>query len=500
MSEKLKIVVVGGGTAGWMSAAALASIATDTVCDVVLVESDDIATVGVGEATIPSIQAFNDRLGLIELDMMQKTGATFKLGIEFIDWREKGSSYIHPFGAFGEPVAGTDFHQQWLRNWQAGKAGPLESYSFAVQAARQQKFDFPATDPSAIDASFTYAYHLDAGLYAQYLRKFAEEKGVKRIEGKVVSVECDSSTGNITHLYLESGETISGDYFLDCSGFRSLLMGEALGVEFEPWDRWLMCDRAVTVASERTEFFPPYTQSRAKSAGWQWRIPLQHRTGNGYVYSGSHISDDEATQSLLAGLDGKPTADPRIIKFKAGRRVKSWHKNCIALGLAGGFLEPLESTSIYLIQVAIFQFIKLMPGKVADLALEKEFNRLVDVEYERIRDFLILHYWLTYRDDSDFWRQCKNMDVPDSLRQKVELFKRRGYIDQYRFGLFSPPSWLSVLMGQGPMPEAVEPLSYVVPQRRVDESLRKVEEDISSKIRQKTSHQEFIENFCPTNL
>ncbi len=500
MSEKLKIVIVGGGTAGWMSAAALTCIATDKVCEVVLVESDEIATVGVGEATIPAIQEFNDRLGLIEADMMRKTGATFKLGIEFVDWYKTGASYIHPFGTFGEKIAGTDFHQQWLRNWQKGTAKPLENYSFAVQMARQQKFDFPATDSSAIDSSFAYAYHLDATLYAKYLRQFAEQKGAKRVEGKITSVERDNSTGNIKQLHLVSGEKISGDFFLDCSGFRSLLLGDALGVEFESWEQWLMCDRAVAVPSERNEFYPPYTQAKAQSAGWQWRIPLQHRTGNGYVFSSAHMSDDEATHSLLENLDGRPAAEPRTINFKAGRRLKSWHKNCLGVGLSSGFLEPLESTSIYLIQVAIFHLIKMMPNKVGNEALEKEFNRLVDVEYERIRDFLIMHYWLTGRDDSDFWRQCRDMEVPSSLQQKVELFRRRGYIDQYRFGLFSPPSWLSVLMGQGVPPDFVEPLSHVVPQQRVDDELINIYENIASKLASKGKHEDFVSHYCAANL
>lgn len=500
MSEIIKIIVVGGGTAGWMSAAALASVVTGKVCEVILVESDEIATVGVGEATIPAIQEFNDKLGLVESDMMEKTGATFKLGIEFIDWRKKGSTYIHPFGAFGEKIAGTDFHQQWVRSLQNGKAKPLEAYSFAIQAARQQKFEFPATDPSAIESSFAYAYHLDAGLYARYLREYSEGKGVRRIEGKIISVELDKNTGDISQLHLASGEVVSGDYFIDCSGFRSLLMGDALGIEFESWDKWLMCDRAVTVPSERTDFFPPYTQSQAKEAGWQWRIPLQHRTGNGYVYSSAHIDDDKAAQTLLTSLDGKATSEPRMIKFKAGRRIKSWHKNCVALGLSSGFLEPLESTSIYLIQIAIFNFLKLLPGKTPDVALENEFNRRVDLEYDRIRDFLIMHYKLTQREDSDFWRQCKNMTVPDSLSERLELFGSRGFVDQYKFGLFSPPSWLSVFMGQGPVPEAVEPLAFIVPQERVDKTMNDLELDISKKVSEMTGHEQFVKNYCPTKI
>ncbi len=500
MSEKIKIVVLGGGTAGWMSAAALAGVATDKVCEVVLIESEEIGTVGVGEATIPAIKEFNDKLGIPEPEMMQKTRATFKLGIEFVGWGERGTSYIHPFGTFGKTIAGTDFHQQWLRLAKAHQIPPLEAFSFAVNACRAGKFGFPAEDKTAVNASYSYAYHFDAGLYARYLRHFAEQKGVKRREGKVVQVQTSPDNGHIQSLLLASGEKVSGDYFIDCSGFRSLLLGETLGVAFESWKQWLACDRAVAVASERGTFFPPYTRATAKRAGWQWRIPLQHRTGNGYVYSSNIINDDEAAASLLAGLDERVVTEPRTFRFEAGKRACTWYGNCIAVGLSGGFLEPLESTSIYLIQVAIINLLKLMPGKVADPRVVREFNRLIDLEYERVRDFLILHYHLNPRDDSALWQYCQHMAVPDSLREKIALFKKRGYIEQYRHGLFAPPSWLSVYMGQGLIPENVEPLAGLVGEAKVRGLFSDLKASINRKVAQMQGHEAFIAGYCPAGV
>lgn len=497
MSERLKIVVVGGGTAGWMSAAALAGIATEKVCDVTLVESDEIATVGVGEATVPAIKQFNHRLGLSEPEMMRQTGASFKLGIEFVNWGKLGSSYIHPFGTFGDAKSGVDFHQLWARCWKKGDAKPLDLYSFAIQLAKNNKFAFPDEKSTSLDTTFTYAYHLDAGKYAHFLRKFSEAKGVKRKEGKIVGVDLEPQSGNIEKLRLQSGEIIKGDLFVDCSGFRSMLMGKALGVEFESWKDWLLCDRAVTLPTEKTDVIQPFTRSTAKSVGWQWRIPLQHRTGNGYVFSSDHITDDHAIDVLLDGIEGKPTAEPRFLSFEAGRRVKSWHKNCVAVGLSGGFLEPLESTSIYLIQVAIFNLLNLMPNKIPDKALEKEFNNRMSQEYDRVRDFLILHYKLTEREDSAFWRYCKHMKVPHDVERKIKLFKKRGFIEQYRYGLFSPPSWLSVLIGQGGVPLLTEPMAGIISDEDALKHLNKIEEEILCEIPKIENHSDFLQNYCP---
>lgn len=496
MPEKLKIIIVGGGTAGWMCAAALARLATNKVCDIYLVESDDIATVGVGEATVPTMKQFNERLGLSEAEMMKETGATFKLGIEFVDWGRCGSSYIHPFGTFGYAKSGIDFHQLWTRYWHRGSAKPLQCYSFAVQLARNYKFEFPAEDLSLINSTFSYAYHLDAGRYAKYLRHFAECNGVTRKEGKITGVDINSKSGNIETLKLQSGEVIAGDFFIDCSGFRSLLMGKSLGVSFKSWKKWLPCNRAVTIATEKSKSFPPFTQARAKKVGWQWRIPLQHRTGNGYVFSDAHISDDCALQELFSGINGEPITEPRFLSFEAGIREKSWYKNCVSIGLSGGFLEPLESTSIYLIQVAIFNLINLMPDKKSDNYLAEEFNRRMTIEYERVRDFLILHYKLTNREDSEFWRYCKNMEVPYTVVQKINSFKKRGFIEQYRYGLFSPPSWLSVLEGQSGVPVSVEPLSEVVPDEEIEEYLASIERSIKENIPNIKDHNDFIKMYC----
>ncbi|MDO3384416.1 tryptophan 7-halogenase [Gilvimarinus sp. SDUM040013] len=496
MSEKIKIVIVGGGTAGWMTAAALSSIATDKVCEVTLVESDQIATVGVGEATIPAIKEFNDRLGIIESEMMQKTAATFKLGIEFVDWSRLGSSYIHPFGTYGETYKGVDFHQLWQRDQAAGGQLPLERYSYAIQAARANRFEFPATADS-VSSTYSYAYHFDAGLYANFLKEFAVARKATRVEGKVIKIN-RAENGNVSSIELENGKELAGDYFIDCSGFRSLLLGEELGVEFESWKKWLACDRALAVQSEGIDDIPPYTRATAKSAGWQWRIPLQHRVGNGLVYAGDFISDAKATDEIMQSVES-PLSDLKQIKFEAGRRRASWVKNCIGIGLSSGFLEPLESTSIYLIQVAIVNFLKLLHGKVADKSVVREFNRLVDLEYDRVRDFLILHYKLTERSDSEFWQYCRNMEVPDSLQEKIELYTKRGYIDQYRYGLFSPSSWLAVLSGQGGVPKCAEPMAEKINLSEAQAKMRELQSSIEGKVAQMSSHHHFLHGYCPYN-
>jgi len=500
MSEQLKIVIVGGGTAGWMTAAALMGVATEKVCQLVLIESDQLGTVGVGEATLPQMKDFNDYIGINEADMMQKTNATFKLGIEFVNWGYKGSSYIHPFGKFGEPISGVDFHQMWSRVKGLDGIEPIEAYSFAVQACRHNRFDFPVDDQTEINSTYAYAYHFDAGLYAQYLRKFSEEKGLTRIEGKIHNVNQDPDTGNIKSVVLESGEEINGDYFIDCSGFRSLLLAQTLKASFDDWSPWLLCDRAMAVQSECSALFPPYTQATAKSAGWQWRIPLQNRTGNGYVYSSQFISDDEVSQSLLSDLDSPALKAPMMLKFKAGRYKDSWQKNCIAIGLSSGFLEPLESTSIYLIQVAIVNLLKLFPNKIPNQTLINEFNRLIDVEYETVRDFLILHYHLNSRDDSELWHYCRNMQVPESLKQKMELFKHRGYVDTYKYGLFAPPSWISVFLGQGLEQQASDPYAYNTSQEYTENKLRELSASIKKRVELMPKHSEFVSDYCKSKM
>ena len=496
MNKPLDIVIVGGGTAGWMAASALVGALKPGIVAVRLVESDEIATVGVGEATLPQMKEFNDYVGIIEPDMMRATNGTFKLGIEFRDWGFKGSSYVHPFGAHGKSMHGAAFHHHWLRTRQAGHDVDIEKSSYAIVAARGNRFEFPAEDASAINATYAYAYHFDASLYARYLRGFAEARGLRRIEGRIVDVTRDGLSGDIASVTLASGEVVAGDFFIDCSGFRSLLMGQTLGVGFEEWGQWLPCDRALAVPCARSEDFSPYTRSTAREAGWQWRIPLQHRTGNGYVYSSNFIGDDEAASVLMANLDGEALGEPRPIRFKSGRRTTSWQNNCIGVGLASGFLEPLESTSIYLIQIAITNLIRLFPDRQIEPRLRDEFNRLVDVEYERVRDFLILHYHLNARTDAEIWRHCREMEVPDSLKARMEMFAHRGHIDAYKDGLFAPPSWLSVYLGQGLAPNAYDRLADNL---TLDDTLQRIERDqaaIARRVEAMPQHADFVADYC----
>ena len=497
MTKPLDVVVVGGGTAGWMTAAALAGVLKPETCRVRLIESDEIGIVGVGEATLPQMKEFNDAIGVIEPDMMAKSNATFKLGIEFRDWGFRGSSYVHPFGKHGQPMGGVGFHHQWLRALQNGHAYDIETFSYAIAASRANRFEFPANDLNAINSTYGYAYHFDAHLYSKYLRGFAEARGARRTEGKVVDVALHPERGDIVSLTLESGEVVAGDLFIDCSGFRALLIGKALETPFEDWTQWLPCDRAWAVPCDRSDDFTPYTRSTAREAGWQWRIPLQHRTGNGYVFSSAFIGEDEAAATLMANLDGKAQADPRLLRFQAGRRTRSWHRNCIAIGLASGFLEPLESTSIYLVQIAIMNLLKLFPRHPIDPALAGEFNRLVDGEYDRVRDFLILHYHANTRDDAELWRYCRDMAVPDSLAEKLEMFRHRGHIEAYKDGLFAPPSWLSVYLGQGVRPKAYERLADNLSLDDLLSRLESLKTRIADRVALMPSHADFVRDYCP---
>ena len=508
MNAPLNVVIVGGGTSGWMCGAALAHIMKvgrdGAMATVRLIESSDIGIVGVGEATLPHIKDFNDLLGINEAEFMRETRATFKLGIEFVDWGKIGNSYIHPFGAFGQPLSGTEFHHVWTRGRQLGVTAPLDDYSYAIVAARQQKFDFPSEDIASIKSTYSYAYHFDAGLYAPFLRRFAEARGLRRTDGKIVDVRVDAASGNIAAVVLDSGEVVTGDLFIDCSGFRSLLTGAALNVGWQDWAQWLPCDRAMAVPCEAVpssgtdEDFSltPYTRSTALEAGWQWRIPLQHRTGNGYVYSSAFISDEDAARRLVGNLDGKALADPRPLRFRAGRREKSWTKNCIAMGLASGFLEPLESTSIYLAQIAVTNLLQLWPQKAIDPHLRDEFNRLVDNEYDRVRDFLILHYHANSRDDGELWAYTRNMPVPDSLTAKIEQFKRRGHIVRYKDGLFSPASWLAVFTGQDVLPAGYDRLVDNFDDSTVVDKLGEMKNRINSGVDLMQSHAAFIHDYC----
>ncbi len=500
--EPLKIVIVGGGTAGWMTAIALADATTDRICTITLIESEEIGSVGVGEATIPHIREFNNRIGINEADMMKFTQATFKLGIEFVDWGVKGSSYVHPFGTHGESIQGIEFHQLWGRVRGRDAIADIGAYSYAIESCRQNKFEFPVDDPNYINSTYSYAYHLDASLYARYLQAQAQQLGVVRVEGRILTVEKHPDTGNITAVKLASGQRVAGDFFVDCSGFKSLLLSQELHQEFEDWSQWLLCDRAWAMPSERLTALPPYTRSTAAGAGWQWRIPLQHRTGNGYVFSSQFTGEHDALEALTRAVtaEGKPLADGKLLKFKAGRYKNTWVKNCIAIGLASGFLEPLESTSIYLIQIAIQNLLKFFPSKNPDEKAIDEYNRIIDNEYARIRDFLILHYKLNDGSKGAFWEYCKNMAVPDSLAEKMELFRRRGFIEGYKYGLFSLPSWVSVFIGQKFYQQGYDPLSLGLSEQELVSKLQEVSSKISNKLSDVPSHQEFIGNFCAAKV
>jgi len=491
-----KIVIVGGGTAGWMTAAACAKLLKSSYCEIELVESEQIATIGVGEATIPQMQLFNKVLDLNEDDFIRKTQATFKLGIEFVNWKKVGESYIHPFGGFGINMEGVEFHHFWLKMYQQGLAKDIEDYSIAAAAAKQGRFMRPVNLPNSPLSDIHYAFHFDASLYAQYLRTFSEERGVRRIEGRVVEVLQRPSDGFIESIMLEGGAKVSGDLFIDCTGFKGLLIEETLKTGYEDWSHWLPCDRAIAVPSANTQDPIPYTRSTAHSAGWQWRIPLQHRVGNGHVFSSRFMSDDEATALLLKNLDGEPLADPRTIKFKGGKRKKYWNKNVVAIGLSSGFVEPLESTAIHLIQSTIARLFSLFPTKDFHQDEIDRFNRLSDLEIERVRDFIILHYVATERDDSDFWRYIRGIDIPEYLQNKIRMYQRTGRIYREDEELFNETSWLAVFHGQGVMAKDYHPivdtLSDEDVKRRVDSVLAVINRSCEEMPLQKI----FIDKYC----
>ncbi len=484
------IVIVGGGSAGWMAAAAL-SKALATGCTITLLESEEIGTVGVGEATIPPIRLFNQIVGIDEAEFLRATQGTFKLGIEFVNWAKQGHRYFHPFGPHGVQFDMVPQHQFWLAA-RHDKAMPgLDEHSMAWAMARRGRFSPPGTDPRDIRATFDYAYHFDAGLYARFLRTVCEARGVVRHEGRIVGADLREGDGFVKQVRMQDGRVFEGDLFIDCSGFRGLLIEEALHTGYEDWRHWLPCDRACAMPSARVADPTPYTRSTAHTAGWQWRIPLQHRTGNGHVYCSEFTSDDEAGSVLRANVDGEALAEPRVLRFVTGRRKKFWNRNVVAMGLASGFMEPLESTSLHLVQSAVSRLLALFPDRDFDPLVIDEYNRIGIQEYERVRDFLILHYKLTERDDSPFWRHCAAMPIPDTLTYKIEHFKRFGRLVTDGSDLFGPASWLAVHIGQQNWPERHDPLLDL---RGVDGAavLRRLREAMAGAAEAMPTHAAFI--------
>lgn len=485
-------VIMGGGTAGWMAAAAIGKVFRNSPMKITIVESSAIGTVGVGEATIPEITNFNRILGIDEREFLKFTKGTFKLGIEFSDWMGDGGSYIHPFGRYGTTIGSAPFYHYWQKLNNLGAAAPLPEYSFCIQMCKQNKFARPVNIPNSPLSEIDYAYHFDAGLYAQFLKKYSEACGVVHVDAKVVGVKKNPENGYIQSLMLEQGGQIDGDFFIDCTGFRGLLIDEALHSGYEDWSHYLPCDSAMAVATPALAELPPYTRATARESGWQWRIPLQHRTGNGYVYSSRFISDEQARTTLLANLQGEPFNEPRIIRFKTGIRRYPWKKNCVALGLSSGFLEPLESTSIHLVHEALANFLGLFPSKVVEPELVKKYNQLQQRNFTTVRDLLIFHYWANKRSGSEFWEYCRNMDIPDRLRNKVELYKSTGRLFREDNELFSDVSWISVLLGQGVTTSTYSPIADTMSTAELKQRMEEVRQVIHSASRPLPSHKEYI--------
>ncbi|WP_031235710.1 tryptophan halogenase family protein [Asticcacaulis sp. AC402] len=486
------ICIVGGGTAGWMAASALAHEFKRLPIAITLVESEEIGTVGVGEATLPHIRNFNTALNIDEVTFMKATEATFKLGIEFCNWGRIGDRYIHPFGDYGEKIDGIPFYQHWLRLQKSGLASRLDDYAFPTSIAEANRFRHPSTDATRIESTYGYAYQFDATRYAAFLRQFAEARGVVRRQGKVVDTRLDAETGHVASLTLDSGEVVAADLYVDCSGFRGLLIEQALKTGYEDWSQWLPCNRALAVPCESRGTLTPYTRATALEAGWQWRIPLQHRTGNGYVYCSSFISDEDASRRLLGNLDAPALADPRQLYFTTGRRKKLWNHNVVAIGLAAGFLEPLESTSIHLIQEGISELLHIFPDKRFLQSDIDEYNRRMGVNFERVRDFLLLHYAATQRDDTEMWRHFRNLKLPDSLDEKIQIWLTRGQLIRYEFGVFLPPSWVAVMLGQNLLPRHYDPRVDRMPHDRLVQSAEGLRRRVNAAASATPDHKDYI--------
>ena len=490
-----KVVIVGGGTAGWMAAAALAKI-MGALPDfsIELVESEAIGTVGVGEATIPQINLFNAMLGLDEMEFMRETHATYKLGIEFVDWTRLGHRYIHPFGFFGLDMGGVEFHHHWLKGRFAGETSELDEYSIAAMAAKANKFAWPTPEqPKSPLARLGYAFQFDAGRYAKFLRRYSEARGVIRTEGKIVEIEQHPESGFVTALKLDNGGHVEGELFIDCSGFRALLIGQTLGIDYVDWSNWLPNDRAAAIPCTLQGDRQPLTRSTARKAGWQWRIPLQHRIGNGHVYCSAYMSDDEAIAVLLANLDGAPLAEPNQLRFTAGHRAKAWDKNVVALGLAGGFLEPLESTSIHLVQSGIARLMTLFPTRELKASEIERYNAMTLQEYVDIRDFLVLHYSATERDDSEYWNYCRNIEPPEGLAEKLEMFRSSGRVFREHNELFTETSWEAVLVGQGIEPGGYHPAADLLSDAETLKRLASIRSTVARAVEQMPTQEAFLQ-------
>jgi tryptophan halogenase len=493
-----KVIIVGGGTAGWMAAAGLSTLLDEAV-EIVLIESDEIGTVGVGEATIPPLIAFNNMIGVNEDEFLAACQGTFKLGIEFVDWGAVGERYFHPFGPHGQDFSGVHFHQLYLREAQQRPLQDIREWSMSAVAAELGRFARPGPDARLPLSQLVYAFHFDAGLYGQFLRRHAEAKGVKRIEGKIVDVVMESASGNVAAVTLTDGRSVEGELFIDCSGFRGLLIEQKLETGYDDWSRWLPCDRAVAVQSKLAGPAEPFTRSTARAAGWQWRIPLQHRMGNGLVYSSAHLERDAAEQMLLENLEAEPLIQPRHLGFTAGCRRKIWNANVISLGLASGFIEPLESTSIHLVQVGISKLVALFPDRRFNPAERDEYNRQIRDIFEDIRDFIVLHYKATRRSDSAFWNYCKTMEIPDKLAAKLELWRSHGRIFREGAELFGTPSWVAVLLGQGIVPDQPEPAVGAIDVAYAAEALAKMRESYRRMAEHMPTHADFIAQACPAD-
>jgi tryptophan halogenase len=495
--EIREIVIVGGGTAGWMAAAAFSCLLENGAAKITLIESDEIGTVGVGEATIPPLIAFNNMLGINEDAFLAATQGTFKLGIEFLDWGAPGERYFHPFGPHGQDFRGVHFHQLYLREAKRRALPDIAEWSMSAAAAARGRFARPAPDARLPLSQLAYAFHFDAGLYARFLRAHAERNGVRRVEGKIVDVAVAGERDHVEAVTLANGSKVAGDLFIDCSGFRGLLIEEKLGTGYEDWSRWLPCDRAVAVPSRHAGPPAPFTRSTARPAGWQWRIPLQHRMGNGLVYSSAHAGRDEAEALLLANLEAEPLAEPRHLAFTAGRRRLAWNANVVSLGLSSGFVEPLESTSIHLVQSGIAKLLALFPDRRFDPVEREEYNRQMKEVFEDVRDFVILHYKATRRTDSEFWATCSAMDVPDSLAWKLDLWRSKGRLFREGRELFGTASWVAVLLGQGIVPEEQEPAANALDPAMIAHALDKMRLSYSRMAEDMPAHGDFVSRACP---